>query len=103
ESSARLQLRDTERRVRQAVSGAWSAYLAAVSQTESTAEQVRAAQLAFEGTEAEAAVGLRTTLDVLIANQDLLNAQLAQVQAQRNAYVAGYALLQAVGYVNPQY
>ncbi len=103
ESSARLQLRDVERRVRELVSRAWSAYIASESQTVSSAEQVRAAELAFEGTEAEAAVGLRTTLDVLIANQDLLDAQLALVQAERNAYVAGFALLEAVGRVNPAY
>lgn len=102
ESAARLSLRDTERRAREAVSSAWSAYLASVSQTESTAEQVRANELAYEGVEAEAAVGLRTTLDVLNAEQELLNARLAQVQAQRNAYVAGFRVLQAVGAVNPE-
>jgi TolC family type I secretion outer membrane protein len=103
EAGARFQLRDTERRVRESVSRAWSAYLASVSQTESTAEQVRANELAFAGVEAEAAVGLRTTLDVLNAEQELLNARLALVQAERNAYIAGYALLQAVGQVNPEY
>ncbi len=40
---------------------------------------------------------------MLIANQDLLDAQLALVQAERNAYVAGFALLEAVGRVNPAY
>jgi TolC family type I secretion outer membrane protein len=103
ESSARLQLRDAERSVREAVSRTWSAYLASIAQQESSAESVRANELAFEGVEAEAAVGLRTTLDVLNAEQELLNARLALVQSERNAYVAGFALLQAVGQVNPEY
>jgi TolC family type I secretion outer membrane protein len=102
ESAARLSLRDVERRAREAVSSAWSAYLASVSQSESSSEQVRANELAYEGVEAEAAVGLRTTLDVLNAEQELLNARLALVQSQRNAYVAGFRVLQAVGAVNPE-
>jgi TolC family type I secretion outer membrane protein len=100
ESSARLQLRDAERRAREAVSSAWSAYLASISQTESSSEQVRANELAYEGVEAEAAVGLRTTLDVLNAEQELLNSRLALVQSQRNAYIAGYRVLQSIGAVN---
>jgi TolC family type I secretion outer membrane protein len=100
ESGARLQLRDAERRAREAVSTAWSAYLASLSQTASSAEQVRANELAYEGVEAEAAVGLRTTLDVLNAEQELLNARLALVQAQRNGYVAGFRVLQSIGAVN---
>ncbi len=102
ENGARFQLRDTERRVREVVATAWSAYLASELQTQSTAEQVRANELAYEGVEAEAAVGLRTTLDVLNAEQELLNARLANVQAQRNAYVAGYAVLQALGRVTAE-
>jgi outer membrane protein TolC len=45
----------------------------------------------------EAAVGSRTTLDVLDAEQELLNAQVALVGAQRNEYVAGFRLLSAIG------
>lgn len=100
ETSARLQLRDAERRARESVSSSWSAYLASQSQTASSAEQVRANELAYEGVEAEAAVGLRTTLDVLNAEQELLNARLALVQSERNGYVAGFRVLQSIGAVN---
>jgi len=102
ESRARLQLRDAERRVREAVASAWSGYQAAQSQIVSTSEQVRANEIAFEGVEAEAGVGLRTTLDVLNAEQELLNARLAFASAEREAYVAGYRVLQSVGAVGPE-
>ena len=97
-----MRLRNVERLVRESVSTAWSNYLAAQSQSESSAEQVRANELAFEGVEAEAAVGLRTTLDVLNAEQELLNARLALVQSQRDAYVAGFRVLQAIGAGDPR-
>ncbi len=96
-SQARMQLRDTERRVKEFVLGSWSAYIATLTQIDSSREQVRANEIAFEGVEEEARVGLRTTLDVLNAEQELLNARLALVTAERDAYVAGFRLLQAVG------
>jgi TolC family type I secretion outer membrane protein len=103
ESSAKYTARDTERTVRSTVSRAWSSYLASAEQIKSTEESVRANELAYEGVEAEAQVGLRTTLDVLNAEQELLGAREALVQAQAAAYVAAYALLQAVGRVTPEY
>ena len=50
----------------------------------------------------EAEVGSRTTLDVLDAEQELLDAQVALVVAQRNEYVAGFSLLAAVGGLTAQ-
>ncbi len=96
-SQARLQMRQIERNVREAVANAWSGYDSARAQIVSTSEQVRANEIAFEGVEEEARVGLRTTLDVLDAEQELLNARLTLVQAERDAYVAAFRLLQAVG------
>ena len=59
--------------------------------------QVAAAQLAYEGTVEEARLGARTTLDVLNAEQEKLNAQNSLNAAQRDAYVAGYNLLASIG------
>lgn len=59
--------------------------------------EVRAAKIALEGVEQEAAVGSRTVLDVLDAEQELLDAQVNLVTDQRNAIVASYELLAAVG------
>ncbi|TDK49709.1 transporter [Antarcticimicrobium luteum] len=63
----------------------------------SSAEQVRAARVAFEGVREEATLGARTTLDVLSAEQDLLDAQTNQISARSEEAVASYQLLQAQG------
>jgi len=58
---------------------------------------VAANQLALEGTRAEQSVGTRNVLDVLNAEQELLNSEVQLVTARRDAYVAGFALLNAMG------
>lgn len=58
---------------------------------------VDAASLSLEGVRAENSVGNRTILDILNAEQELLNAQVSLVTARRNAYVAGFTLLAAMG------
>lgn len=58
---------------------------------------VSANELSLEGTRAENSVGNRTILDILNAEQELLNAKVQLVTARRNAYVAGFTLLAAMG------
>ncbi len=58
---------------------------------------VSASELSLEGTRAENTVGNRTILDILNAEQELLNSKVALVTARRNAYVAGFSLLAAMG------
>jgi len=58
---------------------------------------VRANRLSLEGVRAENSVGTRTILDILNAEQELLNSQVTLVTARRDAYVAGFALLAAMG------
>ncbi|MCH8489314.1 MAG: TolC family outer membrane protein [Oceanicaulis sp.] len=94
---ARLAGLTTRRQVIEAVSNAWNNYLAAQAVIESSREAVRANEIAFEGVEQEAFVGLRTTLDVLNAEQELLNSRLELVRAERDLAVASYALLQTLG------
>ncbi len=59
--------------------------------------EVRSTKIALEGVEQEAAVGSRTVLDVLDAEQELLDSQVSLVRDQRDAIVASYRLLAAVG------
>ncbi|VAV97157.1 Type I secretion outer membrane protein, TolC precursor, partial [hydrothermal vent metagenome] len=54
-------------------------------------------ELSLEGVRAENSVGNRTILDILNAEQELLNAQVQLVVARRNSYVAGFSLLAAMG------
>lgn len=93
----RIAIEGARRQAVQQVSQAWNIMISARANTVSTAEQVRAAALAFEGAQEEYRVGLRTTLDVLLTQQSLRDAQLAQVNAAHDEYVAGANVLAAMG------
>ncbi|MBY0447746.1 MAG: TolC family outer membrane protein [Hyphomonadaceae bacterium] len=98
--STDARLEETRRDVRQRATAAWANYQAALAVIASSRQQVAASELALEGIEQEQRVGLRTTLDVLITQQDLLNARLNLINAQRDAYVAANTLLATVGTLN---
>lgn len=87
----------TERDVIAQVRAAYSSWQAALAIIESSQTAVAAAELSLEGVRAENSIGNRTILDVLNAEQELLNAQVELVTARRNAYVAGFSLLAAMG------
>jgi len=86
-----------ERLVISNVRAAFAAYQAANEAIESNTIAVAANQLALEGTRAEQTVGTRNILDVLNAEQELLNSQVLLVTARRDAYVAGFQLLNSMG------
>jgi outer membrane protein len=86
-----------ERAVVANVRAAFSSYRAANEAIASNEIAVAANTLALEGTRAEQTVGTRNVLDVLNAEQELLQSQVALVTARRDAYVAGFALLNAMG------
>jgi outer membrane protein len=70
---------------------------AAKAQIQATQAQVSASEIALNGVREEARVGQRTTLDVLNAQQALVNARVSMVTAQRDRVVASYTLLAATG------
>jgi outer membrane protein len=76
---------------------AYSTWVAANEVITSTQKAVSAAELSLEGVRAENSVGNRTILDVLNAEQELLDASVRLVNARRAAYVAGFTLLAAMG------
>lgn len=86
-----------ERQVIASVRAAFAQWQAAQSLTVSSQTAVDAAELSLEGVRAENTVGNRTILDILNAENELLNAQVQLVTAKRNAYVAGFNLLAAMG------
>jgi outer membrane protein len=94
---ARLDAEDARRATDEGVSNAWENYRASVASSEANRQQVKAAEIAFEGVQQELEVGSRTTLDVLNQAQELLNARVALVRSERDEVVASYALLAAVG------
>jgi outer membrane protein len=96
-SQALLDIANTERLVTEQARTALEGLEASRAVIVSAEEQVAANALALEGVRAENSVGLRTVLDVLDAEQELLNARVDLVRARRNEYVAGFALLAALG------
>jgi outer membrane protein len=92
----------TERAVVQATRAAFATYDAAQRAITANTTAVQANQLALEGNRAEQGVGTRTIIEVLNAEQELLNSQVALVTAKRDAYVAGFQLLNAMGQAQAQ-
>ena len=98
----RLDLDTARDQVQSQVTQAWGQLEAAKAQINATQAQVTAAEVALNGVREEARVGQRTTLDVLNAQQDLVNARVALVTAQRDRVVASYTVLAATGALSPQ-
>jgi TolC family type I secretion outer membrane protein len=93
----RQQLDEARRQATQAATTAWQVLETARAQIESFRAQVEATKTALDGVEQEQQVGLRTVLDVLDAQQEVLTAQVNLVQARRDHLVAAYATLAAIG------
>lgn len=93
----RAQLLNTARQVSLQVGTAWANIDVARAQIRSIDKQISAAQQAYEGVKEEATLGARTTLDVLDAEQALLEGNAAKITAQGNLQLAHYQLLAAMG------
>ena len=102
EGQALEQVVGTERSVVQATRSAFADYDAAQKTIQASSVAVQANELSLEGNRAEQSVGTRTVLDVLNAEQELLQSQVALVRAKRDAYVDGFQLLNAMGQAEAQ-
>ena len=98
----RLVLEQTRDQARADLVTAWGQLLAAKSQVTAAQAQVEASEVAYLGTTKEAQVGQRTVIDILNAQQTLVNARVALVTAQHDRIVASYAVLSAIGRLSPQ-
>ena len=98
----RLNLEQVRDQTRATVAQAWGQLTAGKAQVSSAQSQVAASEIALNGVREEARVGQRTTLDVLNAQQALVNARVALVTAQHDRVVASYAVLNAIGRLSPQ-
>ena len=96
----RLEANSIRDQVRAAVISSWGQLEAARAQIIAAQAQVDASETALNGVREEARVGQRTTLDVLNAQQELLNARVNLITAQRDRVVASYAVVQAMGRLN---
>lgn len=95
--SLRGALHVAQKQVVEDVGNAYAIMRAAQASREAGQEQVRAARVAFRGVREEATLGARTTLDVLDAEQELLDAQAGLISAETDLYIAAYTVLETIG------
>ena len=96
-SQRRIQVEETRRNVVEEVTQSWEALTTAQAEIQSRRDEVRAAEIALEGVRQESIVGARTTLDVLDAEQELLDARVALVVAERGEFIASFELASSIG------
>lgn len=101
-SQSMERLVETERSVVAQARSAYASWQASLQVIQSAQVASDAAQLSLEGVRAENSVGNRTILDILNAEQEYLNAQVTLVSARRDAYVAAFTLLAAMGKAEAQ-
>src|ERR1700748_1084036 len=97
----RLNLETTRDSTRANTVTAWGQLVAGKAQVASAQAQVQASEIALNGVREEAKAGQRTTLDVLNAQQALVNARVALVTAQHDRVVASYGVLNTIGRLSP--
>ena len=102
ENQRRMETQSAERAVHRSVVEAWEALVAAEAESRALQTQIDAAKLALDGVKVEQEYGSRTTLDLLDAEQEYLDAQVAHVSAETDRIVASYGLLAAVGALTAQ-
>lgn len=96
-SQRRLEMAQQRRNAAQVATTAWEGLSTARAQITAFEAQVRSNEIALEGVREEAQVGTRTILDVLDAEQELLDSRVSLVRSKRDEIVAGFQLLAAVG------
>ena len=83
--------------ISQAVISAWSGLQVSAAVISARKREVEASQLAYDGTVEEARLGARTILDVLNAEQALMNTSTELATAESDSLAAGFQLLKAIG------
>ena len=99
-SQFRMEAIAAEREIQELVRNAWESYREASARITSTLVQLEANEIALEGVRQEADVGSRTILDVLDAEQELLDARVNNARAVRDRTVSAFNLLATIGQLN---
>lgn len=102
ENQRRIEVVEASRQVRESVTSSWNFQISSRDAITAARSQVSAAQQALDGVREEYLVGSRSTLDVLNAQQELLNARIALVTAERDFVVASYQVLGTIGKLTAQ-
>ncbi len=98
----RIDIETTRRNAIEQATQAFQNLQSARARITSLTSQIRAAEIALDGVRQEATVGSRTVLDVLNAEQELLNARVSLVRSQRDEVVAAFTLLLSTGRLTAQ-
>ncbi|WP_037374006.1 TolC family outer membrane protein [Sediminimonas qiaohouensis] len=99
----RANLHEVRANIAQNVGNAFAQIQVARAARDASQRQIRAAQVAFRGVREEATLGARTTLDVLNAEQELLDAKAGLITATSNETVASYSLLASMGLLTAEH
>ncbi len=102
-SQRRSEYHAAVREVQRSVNIAWQAFVTARGAIEAGKEQVKASKLAFDGIREELLVGSRATIDLLDAEQTLLNSRISLINSVRQLNVAAYSLISAMGLLGPDF
>ncbi|WCS25003.1 TolC family outer membrane protein [Methylobacterium sp. NMS14P] len=100
---ARIQVDQIRDQVRAQIVDFWGRLEAAKAQVIAAQAQVQANEVALNGVREEARVGQRTTLDVLNAQQELLNSRVSLIVAQRDRVIFSYGVVQAIGQLTARF
>jgi outer membrane protein len=103
DNSGRIGIEAARRAAMQAVSQGWNQMITDRATVVSEEDHVRVARDYFSGTQAEYTVGQRQTLDVVIAEQSLVGAEITLAEERHDAYVASAAVLNAIGRLEARY
>ena len=93
----RANLHVVRHNLQQSVANAYAFYSSVNAALNANQQQISASRVAFRGVREEASLGARTTLDVLNAENELLNAEAALISTQTEQYIAAYTILSATG------
>ncbi|MCJ2089071.1 TolC family outer membrane protein [Methylobacterium sp. E-005] len=100
---SRIQVDQVRDQVRAQIVDFWGRLEAAKAQVIAAQAQVQANEVALNGVREEARVGQRTTLDVLNAQQELLNSRVNLIVAQRDRVIYSYGVVQAIGQLTARF
>jgi TolC family type I secretion outer membrane protein len=103
ETGAAYEVTDSRRRTRASVIDTWKQLHAAKARIKAARQQVKAARAALKGVQIEVKVGERALFEVLDAQRELVNGEVALARAQHDHVVSSYALLAATGRLTARY
>ena len=89
--------------IEQTISSAYAMLEVSKASRAAIEKQIEAAEVAFNGVKEEAFLGARTTLDVLNAEQELLDAKSQLINASYDEYLAAFDVLSASGLLTVEY